>query len=244
MTRDLRFRIVGAGRAGRSFARALTGRGAICLGLLERGDDPASAGAAADAVIISVPDAGIEAVARSIDPFDGVVIHVSGASGLDVLGSHRRVGSVHPLVSLPDPDIGAARLIDGATFAVAGDPLARAIVDRLGGTAITVDDDKRALYHATAAVAANHLVVLCAQVERLAERVGVPAEAYWELMEGALDTVRSTGAPAALTGPASRGDLATVQRHLDAIGAHEHALYSELARGAAALAGRPDPTRP
>ena len=79
-------------------------------------------------------------------------------------------------MSLPDPDTGAQRLAEGGVFAVAGDPVASQMVTALGGRAIAVEDDRRSLYHATAAIAANHLVVLCAQVSRLAAQVGIPVE--------------------------------------------------------------------
>jgi len=105
-----------------------------------------------------------------------------------------------------------------------------------------VPDDRRAVYHAAAAVAANHLVALCGQVERLAAAAGVPAAAYWELMALTLDNVRAAGAAAALTGPAARGDLATVAAHLAAVDPAEHRLYLALADAAAHLASRPPPS--
>ncbi|MFV0258534.1 MAG: Rossmann-like and DUF2520 domain-containing protein [Acidimicrobiales bacterium] len=204
-----------------------------------RDDDPAEAAHLADVVIITVPDDAISPVASSVRPGPAVVLHTSGAAPLDVLAPHPRRGSVHPLVSLPDPTTGAARLTGGAVFAVAGDPVAARLVEDLGGRAIRVDDEDRALYHATAAIAANHLVALCAQVERLADQVGVPVEVYWDLMSSTLDNVRRVGPAAALTGPAARGDWATVRRHLDALPDPERDLYRGLAAAAARLAGTP-----
>lgn len=204
-----------------------------------RNDDPAEAAQLADMVIITVPDDAIAPVASSIRPGPAVVVHTSGAAPLDVLAPHTRRGSVHPLVSLPDPATGAARLTGGAVFAVAGDPATTVLVEALGGRAIVVDDAHRALYHATAAIAANHLVALCAQVERLAGRVGVPIEVYWDLMASTLENVRRVGSAASLTGPAARGDLATIRRHLDALPDGERDLYRGLAAAAARLAGNP-----
>jgi predicted short-subunit dehydrogenase-like oxidoreductase (DUF2520 family) len=100
-----------------------------------------------------------------------------------------------------------------------------------------IADSDRAKYHAAACVASNHLSVLCAQVERLAEQIGVPPEAMWKLMEGVFDSVRSVGAVASLTGPAARGDIATVEAHLAAIPPDERALYEVMSRGASRLAG-------
>lgn len=232
--------MIGPGRAGRSFAAALTARGWRLHALLGRHDD-VSLAASASLVLVTVPDDEIATVARRIEPGDGVVVHTSGAKGLDVLAPHRRRGSVHPLISLPDADIGAQRLAENAVFAVDGDPLAAELVAALGGRAVRVPDEHRARYHATAAVAANHLVVLCAQVERLAADIGVPVDAYWGLMSGTLENVRSAGALSSLTGPAARGDGQTLRQHVDALPPHEHELYITLAREAARLADRPVP---
>ncbi len=241
----MRFRVIGPGRAGASMADALSQRGWSDLGRLGRGDDPGDAGVGVEVVIVAVPDDAIAAVAATVEPGSACLVHLSGAATLDRLAPHARRASVHPLVSLPDPTTGARRLQAGATFAVAGDPVADRIVDALGGTAIEVPDDRRAIYHAAAAVAANHLVALCAQVERLAGAAGLPPAAYWELMARTLDNVATDGPAAALTGPAARGDLATLTAHLDAIdtvGPGERPLYLALADAAAALAGRAAPS--
>lgn len=237
-----RFRIIGRGRAGGSIRAALAARGWQDAGFLGRDDDPSGAARDVDLLILAVRDDAIESVARSVDEGDAVVAHLSGAKTLDALGPHARTASIHPLVSLPDPATGARRLLHGATFAVAGDPIARAVVDALGGRAITVGDEHRALYHAAAAVAANHLVALTGQVERLAESVGVPVDAYWDLMSATLDNVRSDGSEASLTGPAARGDLETIRNHLDALPPSERDLYLALADEAARLADRDAPS--
>ncbi|MEM9133112.1 MAG: DUF2520 domain-containing protein [Actinomycetota bacterium] len=232
------FTVIGPGRAGHAFATALVESGWRLHALLGRQDDLRTAAAGVDVVLLAVPDERISAVAAAVEPGPAAVVHLSGATGLDALAPHRHRGSVHPLVSLPDGETGARRLVEGAVFAVDGHPAAQAVVTALGGTAVAVPDDRRALYHATAAVAANHLVVLCAQVERLAAEVGVPVAAYWQLMAATLDNVRSAGALSSLTGPAARGDRATVARHLGALPADEVDLYRVLSQGAAALAGR------
>jgi len=240
------FTVVGPGRAGLSFAGALTASGWRCVATLGRHDDVRSAAADCDVVLVTVPDDRIAEVAAAIAPGRAVVVHASGAKGLDVLEPHVRRASVHPLMSLPDPATGADKLRRGGVFAVAGDPVAARIVAALGGRPVTVGDDSRALYHATAAVAANHLVALCAQVERLADRAGVPLGAYWDLMETTLENVRRSGPIPSLTGPAARGDTSTISLHLEALPTDERTLYLALANEAARLAGRPpyrDPAR-
>lgn len=237
----LAFRIVGAGRAGRSMAAALTAVGGRSVwhfaGFLHRGDNLRPAAHDVDLLLIATPDDAVRAVARLVEPVPTTVVaHLAGSLGLDVLEPHERRAAVHPLVSLPDVEVGAARLRDRAWFAVAGDPLATRVVDALGGRSFVVADGDRAAYHAAASIAANHLVALLAQVERIAERAGVPFGAYLELVRTTLDNVARMGPAAALTGPAARGDEATIRRHLDALDPNERPAYAILADLARALA--------
>jgi predicted short-subunit dehydrogenase-like oxidoreductase (DUF2520 family) len=229
-------RIIGTGRAGGAFARALDRVGWDVEAPLGRGDDVSGAATGVDLVIIATPDAAIEEVAARIAPGDAAVAHLAGSLGLDVLGRHGRRAAVHPLVSLPNAELGAERLLAGGWFAVAGDPIADQVVAALGGRSVTVADEDRALYHAAACVAANHVVALLAQDERLAAIAGVPADAFFELTAGALANVRSLGATDALTGPAARGDQMTVERHRSALPAGELELYDALVTAVRRLA--------
>jgi len=202
---------------------------------LGRPDDVAGAASGVDLVLIATPDSAIEAVSRAIRPGDAVVGHMSGALGLSVLSSHHRRLGLHPLVSLPDASTGAAKLV-GAWFAVAGDPLAGEIVAQLHGRRIEVADTDRAAYHAAAAIAANHVVALMGQVERVATSIGVPLEVYLDLAQGSLDSVWSLGPAAALTGPAARDDRATLESHRDALDPSERDAYDAMVRAAQRLA--------
>lgn len=242
MTVPVRFRTIGPGRAGRSLATALVRAGWDHVGFLGRGDDLSSAADGVDLVVIATPDSVVAEAAADVEPRPEVVIaHLAGSLGLDVLAGHDRPAALHPLVSLPSPEVGSTRLGSGAWFAVAGDPLVQKAVDDLGGRWFTVADADRATYHGAAAVASNHLVALLGQVARVAERIGVPPEAYLDLARATLDNVASLGPTAALTGPVARGDWDTVARHLAAIPAEERPAYRSLAAAAARLAGTTPP---
>lgn len=237
-TSTVTYRVVGLGRAGGSLIEALAGTAWKYAGGYGRHDDPTNAADGVDAVVVSVPDDAIADTARTIRPTSAVLIHLSGAKTLEVLAPHDHRASVHPLVSLPDIETGASRLRGGAAFAVAGDPLGADLVAALGGRAFDVDERHRSLYHAGAVVAANHLVVLCGQVERIAERIGVPVEFYWELMACTLGNVERIGALRALTGPAVRGDADTVEAHIEALaefGPDEVGIYRVLSDNAVEL---------
>ena len=208
-------------------------------GVLGRGAPVEGAGHGVDLLIVATPDDAIAGVAGRIEPDEGtVVVHLSGACGLDVLAPHPHRASLHPLVALPDAERGARRLRDGTTFAVSGsDEVALAAMGRivavLGGTAVVVPEWARTAYHAAAAVAANHLVALLGQVERIAAEAGLPLSLFEGLVRGAVDDAFSAGPGRALTGPAARGDLGTLQRHRDVLaalpgGSEEVAAYDAL----------------
>jgi pantoate--beta-alanine ligase len=201
-----------------------------------RGDDLADAAAGVDLLVIATPDEAVAGAAAAVDPVPTTVVaHLAGSLGLDVLAPHERRAALHPLVPLPEPETGAARLAAGTWFAVAGDPLAERVVADLGGRAVTVADDQRAAYHAAAAIASNHLVALLGQVERVAAPTGVGLEAFLAMARAALDDVAHAGPAAALTGPVARRDTATVRRHLDALDPSERSAYRALAASAARL---------
>jgi predicted short-subunit dehydrogenase-like oxidoreductase (DUF2520 family) len=234
--------VIGPGRAGRSLQQALEGAGWRALAALGRGDDVTHAARGADVVVIATPDTAIAETAAAIRPVAGVaVVHLAGSMGVEVLAPHERRAAVHPVVALPDPDVGATRL-RGAWFAVTGDPVGTEIVDAVGGRCISVPDDKRALHHAAAVVASNHLVALLGQVARIAEEAGVPLGAYLDLVRTTVDNVAALGPRDALTGPVARGDWSTVARHLDVLPDNERDGYLAMVELAARLAAAREPS--
>lgn len=229
----MRLLIVGAGRAGQSFATALGEDHDVAL--VHHDELPATTDV--DLVLLCVPDHAIDETARrlSVGP-DTVVAHVAGSASLDVLAHHRRIGSLHPLLTMPDGSTGARRL-RGGVFAVEGDELLVDVVASLGGRVIAVPAQRRTLYHATATSAANHLVALLGHVQVLAEDAGLELRDFLPLARQALDDVTALGPARALTGPSSRGDVATMDAHLAAIAVAERSTYAALSQRARRVAG-------
>ena len=225
--------IVGAGRAGTSFERALRDAGHD-VRVVHHGElDQIGV---ADLIMLCVPDDAIAETAARIGPDDRVVLaHVAGSRTLAELAPHPRVASMHPLMALPSGELGAPRLV-GATYCVVGDPLIDVVVASLRGRVIRLGDDQRTAYHAAAVVASNHLVALMAQVEHIAQSVGLRLDDFMGLARQSLEDVAQFGPEDALTGPASRGDLATIDAHLAAIDDEDRSAYVALANHAFVVA--------
>jgi predicted short-subunit dehydrogenase-like oxidoreductase (DUF2520 family) len=233
-------RVIGPGRAGTSMMRALTAAGWVDGGSIGRGDPLEHAAEGVDLLVIATPDAVISDVSGRITPVaTTVVAHMAGSVGLDALAGHPRTAAIHPLVAMPNPEVGARRLVSGAWFAVAGDPLARRVVEELGGHAIEVADEDRASYHAAAVIASNHLVALLGQAERVAARAGVPLSAYLDLVRATVENVAELGPAEALTGPAARGDQRTIDAHRTALDPTELEAYDALVAAARRLVDPP-----
>lgn len=203
--------VVGPGRLGTALSSALRAAGARVEGPLGRGEAPT-----APVVLLCVPDGEIDA---AIPAGDHAVGHCSGASPLG-----RCHFSLHPLMTVPKTGASFA----GVPAAVAGDPVARAIAERLGMEPFEVAEGDRAAYHAAACIASNFLVVLEDAAERVAATAGVRREQLVPLVRATVDNWARDGR-AALTGPIARGDTATVARHRAALPSDVLPLYDALA---------------
>jgi predicted short-subunit dehydrogenase-like oxidoreductase (DUF2520 family) len=249
--------LVGPGRAGTTIAATLAAVGWRVVAVAGRDPDAASTGEAAsllgapvatvedaaraaDLIVIGTADAAIEAVAAQLAgtvPADTLVIHLSGARGLDALAPLScRVGALHPLQTFPTVEAGLARL-PGSWCAVSGDPQVAALAEQLQLRPVELQDADRVRYHAAACIASNHLVALLEQVRRVSP---VPLEAFLPLVRATVDNVDALGPEAALTGPVARGDVDTVRAHVDALPDDHVDAYRALARAAAVLCGRTD----
>jgi predicted short-subunit dehydrogenase-like oxidoreductase (DUF2520 family) len=192
--------VIGAGRAGSAIAARLRERG---IGVRDNGE----------LQLLCVPDRAIAEVARSLEPGPWIA-HVSGGTPLAALDPHVKRFSVHPLQTLtlargPEQLDGAW----GAVTAESDDAQVRALwlAETLGLHPFTLADDKRASYHAGAAIASNFLVTLYRTASQLLEDAGAPPEALVPLMERTIENGFD------LTGPISRGDWETVERHRSAL---------------------------
>jgi predicted short-subunit dehydrogenase-like oxidoreductase (DUF2520 family) len=204
--------VIGAGRAGSAIAARLRERGV-------------AVGDGGDLRLLCVPDRVIPDVAREIEPGPWVA-HVSGGTPLAALDPHTRRFSVHPLQTLTTAR--GPEQLDGAWGAcTAEDELAqeraRWLAESLGLHPFTLADDRRALYHAGAAVASNYLVTLYRAAADLFEQAGAPPAALVPLMERTIQNGFE------LTGPVARGDWETVERHRAALaGSDLEPLYAAL----------------
>jgi predicted short-subunit dehydrogenase-like oxidoreductase (DUF2520 family) len=195
-----RVQVVGRGRVGGAVASRLRERGLLV-------------DASPDVVMLCVPDRAIASVAATTAPGPWMC-HVSGAMPLSSLDPHTRRFSVHPLQTFTTSR--GAEQMDGAWAAVTAATtealdVARELARALGLHPFTLADDRRVIYHAGAVMASNYMVTLFRAAARALATADVPAEALIPLMRRTIDNGFD------LTGPIARGDVATVEAHLDVL---------------------------
>lgn len=187
----------------------------------------------ADLVLISVPDDQIAEVAAQLSPLNfapkPVALHTSGALSSDVLSPLRAkgwsVGSVHPLISVPD----AKAPIAGAFWSVEGDRravrLAKTLVRDLDGTSFSIRTGDKPLYHAAAVMTSGNVTALFDVALEMLIESGLTRKTARQVLQPLLvSTVQNleTKDPSqALTGTFARGDVETMKRHLAALKQHK-----------------------
>lgn len=240
--------LIGCGKAGLSVTLALKAAGWSVAGCASRSHESSMRGAQwltcpvrdlpkelapGVPLLLAVPEdvlAEVDGrVAREDRHLDGrVVLHLSGALPARALECCRtggaRVGSFHPIMTLPEPLTGARRLRQ-ATFALEGRPEAMAVMktmaQAISGRFFPLSPKGKTLYHAACVSASNYVVALVAESQDLLLLAGADPNlalpAFEALLQGTVENIYASGPIQAMTGPFERGDASTVAAHLHAL---------------------------
>lgn len=261
LDRSSRIGIIGGGNVGKALAIALSREGYPVVAAASRRFSSAQAmaapvaqcvayGSAAEAadvsnfVLITSTDDAIGPIASSISWRQGQgVAHCSGAASLDVLEPARQQGATpggfHPLQTFSAVE-DALKALPGSTFGIEGEGEMRSYLNdmarALGGNPIFLRSEDKALYHASVIMVGGLLTELAGAVAQLWRNFGIERaealQALLPIMEGGVATLQAVGVPGALAGPYVRGDLGTVQKHLEAMGSRAPEalpLYCQMA---------------
>ncbi len=204
---------------------------------------------AANLVLLALPDDALAGMVRGLVATDAVrpgqiVVHTSGAHGVDVLEPAAAAGALplalHPVMTFTGRAEDLERIV-ACSFGVTaadGDEAAwsvgEALVVEMGAEPVRVPASARPLYHTALAHGANHLVTLVGESAELLRDAGVgnPERLLGPLLSAALDNALRHG-DRALTGPVARGDAGTVRAHIDVLAKHApHMLPSYRALAA------------
>lgn len=218
--------VVGRGRVGQALAQSLpgaqvhAGRGFSGIGGLTL----------MDTVLLAVPDASIAGLSKQLEGTLGVRLHCAGSVALDELGAGS-CGVFYPMVSFQTtPDWAEVPI-----FAEASDSAAKEAIEALGASlgcppAEWTDSAKRAQYHLGAVFAnnfSNHVVAL---LQSYCTQAGLDPHVYEAMVRTTIDAAAAGDAKSLQTGPASRADQITLDRHMNLLPKELRSIYQALSQ--------------
>ncbi|MDA3843229.1 MAG: DUF2520 domain-containing protein [Candidatus Kapabacteria bacterium] len=186
----------------------------------------------ADFIFITVGDPIIRNICKELCRKLGVklkgkhIIHCSGSKKVDLIESVRRVGAVpvaaHPYQSFYYP---SERLFDGISWGVevSGDPdPVIKFLRTTGGFPVLLSEEtasNKALYHSSAVVSTNFISMVLKLATKIALKAGIKPEQFiphivrTSVYNHFKAYNRRDSMP--LTGPFARGDVETIETHLE-----------------------------
>jgi len=227
--------IVGAGRIAWHLSKRLKSKGLPVVQIISRtaehaealgeslhtpwADSPAELLPDADWIILAVRDDAIEEVAAAFAPFvqNSLVTHTSGGTAGALLAPYfERYGVFYPLQSFSLEHTPVWSKIPFCVDAQSNEDVLflKKIAKTIGNLVYRVTDEQRAQLH-VAAVFANNFANRCfAIAEKILDQKDLPFELLHPLMEETLAKALQDSPARMQTGPAMRGDVDTVRRHL------------------------------
>jgi predicted short-subunit dehydrogenase-like oxidoreductase (DUF2520 family) len=237
---------IGAGRLGWALADIFYNKDIIISSVIDKEDKKArqclkncearissatlnDIGSETTILFLTVPDDEIGHVCSNLIQTDilrpgMIVTHASGLLSSDVLTPLRRDGlhicSFHPCFSFPENFSGD---INGIYIALEGDSEGcrrlEALVRKIGGKPFFLSREDKPLYHAGCTMASNYFVSLMGLVQDVVREISPNDEIrhILPLVRGTLNNIEQSGVEAALTGPILRGDIRTVESHMNAL---------------------------
>lgn len=262
---------IGAGKVGTSLGKLFVQHGVTVTGYYSRTPQHAEQAAAftqtqcflsleevlnaSDTLFVTTPDGVIRRIWETIaaQPIKSKCIcHCSGALSSSVFSHADEPGvktcSVHPLLAVSDR-FSSWEQLEGAFFTLEGSGAAEMeqLLHACGVQTAVIRAEEKVRYHLAACVASNLAVGLSRWGMNLLEQCGFSAQqarqALTPLILGNAQAVCAKGPKDALTGPAERGDLETVQSHIDCLDRDDQVLYALLTRKLCEIAREKHPDR-
>lgn len=239
---------IGNGRICRAFSAYIEARGAAITGRFgrrevysdeTRGEVDARAlsdlAAASDLIFITTPDDTIHEIAAILaatgaDLSGKLAVHMSGSlesrEMAALQGRCAGLYSLHPMTSITgDPlDFSRVHLTLEGSGTDAAEAAMRAFLQAMDLHCTRISGAHKLLYHAASCLSANYTVTLVDIAQKIYRDIGfdeATAQALLlPLMRQVIENIAEKGSAKALTGPISRGDVGTLQKHLAALAAY------------------------
>lgn len=200
-------------------------------------------------IFIAVPDDQIKLLSDDLSKIplnweNRSVIHCSGNLSSDTCSSLKKrgakVAAMHPIQTFNKGD-GLHRFCD-IYITLEGDDVLISelslIINQMGAHPLKITAEQKRVIHIASVIASNYLVSLLNVSETILKDAGITEslDIIQPLVSQTVHNIFEKGVQESLTGPISRGDIQSVEDHLNLL--NENQIYSEIYRllGSEALA--------
>lgn len=170
-----------------------------------------------DLIIIAVKDDAIKEVASRLHNYKGVLVHTSGTQSSSVLNVVENYGIIYPLQTISkdyDIDFKSVPLLINASTPEVKDKL-MSMAQIMSDIVIECTDEDRCYIHMNAVYVSNFVNVMLQIGEKLLKKKSLDISILEPLVKETIKKSFVMGAENALTGPARRHDMNTIQNHLN-----------------------------
>jgi predicted short-subunit dehydrogenase-like oxidoreductase (DUF2520 family) len=234
--------IIGLGRLGSSIYNALLENDFDFIGAYTRNDKREIEAFVNDYdfIFLCTGDDDIEKAAdmicKSTESLENkTFVHFSGSKPSSILSGLKKKGaataSFHPLQTFPDKR--SQKNLYHISFALEGDDLEEEmsrIFKAFDPRIFRIEAFQKALYHAAAVFSSNLLCSLLNISDRLLKELNIKEgiSAHEQLIETTVKNILSRGTMMSLTGPAIRGDIDSIEAHLETLTGRDKEIYKLL----------------
>lgn len=235
---------IGGGKCGMSLAYYFRDKGLNVTGFSSRHDNKEDFNflsrnalvEQSDIIFITVTDSAISQVwerIKNMNLDNKIICHCSGSLSSEVFSGAVNCCSVHPLFAFNSNHTSG---ISNAVFTIEGSDKAVDKISKIlsvcGNSYKRITSENKVKYHAAACFASNFVVSVCKKAFDLMNECGFSDEesrrALTPLIRNNIDNILSVGCEKAITGPAIRGDILTIENHLEVLDEKTSKLYKEL----------------
>ena len=167
--------------------------------------------------IISVPDSAIPSVISQLPRLNGIVVHTSGSTSIEVL---RQVSDNYG-VFYPFQTFSKTRLLSLRDVPVCLEASSNAVIDILseiatsiGGKPIVMESEQRRWLHLSGVFSSNFVNHMLTLAQLVAEDKGFSFDLLKPLISETISKAFELAPANSQTGPAIRGDMDTIKKHV------------------------------
>ena len=185
-----------------------------------------------DLAIIAVKDDAISEVASHLVDYKGLVVHTSGTKSAELLNKTMRYGVFYPLQTMSKEREISFDEIPLLIYANSPDDveMLSRFAKQFSNKVVFCDDEQRKAIHLAAVYVSNFTNVMLGIGDKLLKKNGLSLDVMRPLVMEMMQKSFDISPEKALTGPARRGDFATIGEHEKMLGDNpdELAIYMIL----------------